>query len=138
MSVTYTYENDGNPDNDQIYVTLKSNGIAGIPLVDGEHSWYVKAVDDGGATKTLSSRSFIVDATSPTITAPAISNSFTLSGYDMATTSTSPAITTTVSDTQGLATTIVTLEKQGSFSTAYSALESRTYVTTGTSSNVLL
>jgi len=59
---SYSGENDGFTSNDVVFVTL-TGGINSLPLADGSHTWYVKATDNSGNTRTTLSRSFTVNTT---------------------------------------------------------------------------
>lgn len=135
FTAQYFNENDGNPSNDTISVTLKAGNSSTLPLADGEHSWKVTATDNGGNTRVTSTRGFTVDTSSPSIATVSVSSS-TSGPYDLTSTDTSPTLTIKTSDSLGLDDMVVTLEEGKTILgvlTGYTTKETTTYTLTGTS-----
>jgi hypothetical protein len=138
FTTQYFNENDGNPSNDTISVTLKAGATSTLPLDDGEHSWKVKATDGQGNTRTTSTRNFTIDTAKPTFASVSISSPSTTT-YDLPTTDTTPTITIKVVDALRLDDLVVTLDEANKVLgviTSYTTRETTTYTLSGTSQTI--
>ncbi|MEX1997858.1 MAG: beta-propeller fold lactonase family protein [Candidatus Andersenbacteria bacterium] len=136
----YFNENDGNPDNDYIALTLKDSERADIPLTDGEHSWFVTAHDTAGNTTTSASRSFTVDTQAPTIGSISFSPPALLRSGTYRLQSGSLAVTIPLTDTQALQEATVTFAQARTLFgliTSYTTLQSSTYALSGTARTII-
>ncbi|MEX1997651.1 MAG: fibronectin type III domain-containing protein [Candidatus Andersenbacteria bacterium] len=136
----YFLENDGNPTNDYVALTLKDDGSSRLPLADGTYTWFVTAIDNGGNTTTSASRSFTVDTQAPTIGSISFSPPALLRSGTYRLQSGSLAVTIPLTDTQALQEATVTFAQARTLFgliTSYTTLQSSTYALSGTASTII-
>ncbi|MEX1997650.1 MAG: fibronectin type III domain-containing protein [Candidatus Andersenbacteria bacterium] len=135
----YFNENDGNPDNDYIALTLKDSDRTDLPLANAEHSWSVTAVDTAGNTKASATQSFVVDTQAPTIGAPVFPPDTTHQQGVYYLVNTLPTISYSVRDGHALHQVVVTLsraETRFGGTTTYTVIQSSRYTLSGNTATV--
>lgn len=119
----YFNENDGNPINDTIYITLKN------ALLAGSHTWYVVQTDAAGNNRESGTRSFTIDTENP---------GFGTLG-NIVTGSQQPTVRIDMTDNHSLGELVVTLERAITVlgvPVSYTSIESSTFALSGTSATV--